>query len=142
MPETEVERDDGMRTRLRQLQLRMEEIHSLPISQDISLEANFEIKDEVIAMMEKMAAGGNGTAILGLTEYLSASYQFASLTDQVTGRSRRKNYREKALMMGQSLGKKRLEELETKIRAVDELVERIRLAKESLRQNIVNRAKL
>ena len=83
-------------------------------------------------MMEKMAAGGNGRATLQLPLDLCGSYQLAGLTGKVT---KSKHYREKALMIAGSLGKKHLEETQMKIRATDEQMERLRLAKELLRHN-------
>ena len=133
LPETEVEREDGVRMRLQQLQLRMEETLSLqPVSIDARTEAALEIGDEILAMMENMAAGGNGRATLQLPLDLCGSYQLARLTGKVT---KSKIYGEKALMIARSLGKKHLEETQMKIRATDEQMERIRRAKEILRYN-------
>ena len=115
LPQTEM--DDAVRMRLQQLQLRMEENLSLsdPLACAIDgrTEAALEIGDEILAIMEKMAAGGNGRAILQLPLDLCGSYQSA-------------NYREKALIIAQSLGKKNLEETEMKIRATDAQMERIK----------------
>ena len=118
---------------MRQLQLRMEETLSLqPGSIDARTEAALEIGDEILAMMENMAAGGNGRATLQLPLDLCGSYQLARLTGKVT---KSKIYGEKALMIARSLGKKHLEETQMKIRATDEQMERIRRAKEILRYN-------
>ena len=127
-----MERDDNVRMRLGQIHLRIEELLSLsdPLEclVDGRTEAALEMGEESLAIVEKMGAEGNGRAILQLPEDLCAYYQFASMIEVLTDKgSKRKNYKDKALMTAQSLSKKHLEETQMKIRAVDEQMERIRV---------------
>ena len=92
----------------------MEETLSLqPVSIDGRTEAALEIGDEILAMMENMAAGGNGRATLQLPLDLCGSYQLARLTGKV---KKSKTYGEKALMIAQGLGKKHLDSKPLKLR--------------------------
>ena len=133
LPETEAERDDIVRMRLGQLRLRVEENLSLsdPLEclVDGRTEAALAMAEESIAILEEMGAGGNGRAILQLLEELCGQYQLASMIGSMTDKDpKKKKYKEKALMIAQSLSKKHLEDTQMKIQAIDEQVERIRVA--------------
>jgi len=120
-----------MRMRLGQLRLRVEENLSLSDLLECLVDGRTEpalaMGEECIAILEEMGAGGNGRAILQLPEELCGQYQLASMIG-VLADSKRKKYKEKALMIAQSLSKKHLEDTQMKIQAIDEQVERIRVA--------------
>ena len=133
LPETEVERDDNVRMRLGQIHLKIEELLSLsdPLEclVDGRTEAALAMGEESLAIVEKMGAEGNGRAILQLPEDLCAYYQFASMIEVLTDKgSKRKTYKDKALMTAQSLSKKHVEETQMKIKAINAQIERIRVA--------------
>ena len=151
LPETEVERDDGARMRLRQLQLKMIQILPFDPEECIisatddetitdsgktgALRAALEMGDERLAMIEEMAAAGNGGAILTLPDALCECYCFAGWIEILTKNSEQayhivvakaKDYRQRALALARSLSKKHLEEMQMEIGAIDdEIIARV-----------------
>ena len=145
LPETEMERDDGVRMRLRQLRLKMDEILPLNPEESIISATNDEtttdkrkigalgaalvMGDKRLAIIEEMAASGNGGATLGLPDAVCQCYQIASWLEILTERRGRaykivvekaKDYRQKALAVARSLSKKHLEWMQIRIGAIDE----------------------
>ena len=145
LPETEVERDDNVRMKLRQLRLKMDEILPLNPEESIisatddefitdsrkigALRAALAMGDERLAIIEEMAASGNGGATLRLPDAVCECYQIASWLEILTEHRDRANqievekakyYRQRALAVARSLSKEHLEWVQMRIGAIDE----------------------
>lgn len=139
-----MERDDSARKRLRQLQLKMIQILPRDPEECIisatddetimdsgktgALRAALEMGDERLAIIEEMAAVGNGGAILTLLDALCECYQLAGWVEILTKTGEQtyqiivekaKDYRQRALTLARSLSKKHLEEMQMKIREIN-----------------------
>ena len=140
-----MERDDGVRMRLRQLRLNIDEILPLNPEESIisatddetitdsrkigALRAALGMGDERLATIKEMAASGNGGAILRLPDAVCECYQIASWLEILTKQGTRayqivvekaKDYRRSALAEARSLSKKHLEWMKMRIGAIDE----------------------